>query len=93
VVNAFLAHVEITQKSRDPYTVGPQLARPDGFVTFKNALHEGYYGLNSLELTFAQALDKQGIPWARNPSRTGYHPASNDRADGVLLFRLHHLVR
>ncbi len=72
VVDAFLEHVKITQKSRDPYTVGPQLARPDGFVTFKNALHEGYDGLNSLELPFAQVLDKQGIPWARNPSRTGY---------------------
>lgn len=72
VVECFLDHVEIIQKTRDPYTVGPQLARPDGFVTFKNAIHDGYDGLNSLELPFAQVLDSQGIPWARNPSRTGY---------------------
>lgn len=72
VVDAFLAHVEIIQKPRDPYIVGPQLARRDAIVPFKNAVHDGYDGLNSLELPFAQVLDKQGIPWARNPSRTGY---------------------
>jgi type III restriction enzyme len=72
VVEVFLDHVEIIQKARDPYTVGPQLARPDEFFVFKNAIHDGYDGLNALEHMFAQVLDKQGIPWARNPSRTGY---------------------
>lgn len=72
VVDTFLDRVEIIQKPRDPYTVGPQLARPDTFVAFKNSIHDGYDGLNSLELAFAQVLDKQGVPWGRNPSRTGY---------------------
>ncbi|MBF6555938.1 MAG: hypothetical protein IVW52_07135 [Acidimicrobiales bacterium] len=72
VVDTFLDQVEIIQKPRDPYVVGPQLARPDSFVTFKNAIHEGYDGLNTLELAFAHELDKQGAPWGRNPSRTGY---------------------
>ena len=72
VVDTFLDHVEIIQKPRDPCIAGPQLARPDSVVTFKNAIHDGYDGLNSLELAFAHVLDKQGVPWSRNPSRTGY---------------------
>lgn len=72
VVDTFLANVEIIQKARDPYVVGPQLARPDTFEPFTNSLHAGYDGLNTLESPFAHILDKQGIPWARNPSRTGY---------------------
>ena len=42
--------------------------------TFSNALHEGYSGLNeSLELPFARAIDKTGLTWYRNPSRSGYN--------------------
>lgn len=41
---------------------------------FTNALHEGYSGLNeSLELPFARAIDKTGLAWYRNPSRSGYN--------------------
>lgn len=72
VVETFFDNVEIIQKPRDPYLVGPQLARPDTFVPFKNSIHEGYDGLNSFEFPFAQALDNQGVTWTRNPSRTGY---------------------
>jgi len=39
---------------------------------FANAVHGGYDGLNSLEATFAKALDKSGVPWARNIPRTGF---------------------
>jgi type III restriction enzyme len=39
---------------------------------FTNALHEGYDGLNPLESTFARALDGAGVPWFRNPPRSGY---------------------
>jgi type III restriction enzyme len=72
VVDTFLDRVEIIQKPRDPYTVGPQLARPDSLIRFKNAVHEGYDGLNALELAFAHALDNKSVTWSRNPSRTGY---------------------
>jgi type III restriction enzyme len=72
VVERFLEHVEIIQKTRDPYVVGPLLARPDDVVPFQNSLHAGYDRLNSLELGFAQALDKLGVTWSRNPARTGY---------------------
>jgi type III restriction enzyme len=40
--------------------------------TFKNALHEGYDGLNDFERRFARALDDTGLTWARNRSQTGY---------------------
>lgn len=72
VVSAFLDNVRIIQKSRDPYVVGTQLARPDEIVKFKRALHEGYDRLNSLESNFARALDKHGAPWCRNLPRSGY---------------------
>jgi type III restriction enzyme len=72
VVDTFLEHVEIIQKPRDPYGVGPQLARTDDLVPFENSLHEGYDDLNSLELAFARVLDRQGVTWCRNASRTGY---------------------
>jgi type III restriction enzyme len=35
-------------------------------------LHEGYSGLNPLELKFARAIDNTGLTWYRNPSRSGY---------------------
>ena len=36
------------------------------------SVHEGYAGLNSIEEPFANELDKSGLTWARNPSRSGY---------------------
>lgn len=41
-------------------------------MEFKNAVHEGYAGLNGLEGHFAEALDRTGLAWCRNPSRSGY---------------------
>jgi type III restriction enzyme len=72
VVDAFLENVRLTQKSRDPYVVGPQLVREEGLIRYGNSLHEGYDGLNGFEKDFAQALDGIALPWCRNPSRTGY---------------------
>jgi len=46
--------------------------RVNEMESFTNAVHDGYSGLNSLELTFARALDRTGLAWCRNPSRTGY---------------------
>ncbi len=39
---------------------------------YKNALHGEYNGLNGFEVLVAEALDKLGLDWCRNPSRTGY---------------------
>ena len=74
VVDAYIENVFLKQKSVDEYEVGPALVRKDEWETFDNALHEGYSGLNeSLELPFARAIDKTGLTWYRNPSRSGYN--------------------
>lgn len=72
VVDAYLKNVALVQRKVDPYVVGPVLAREDDVIPFDNAIHEGYDGLNNLELDFARALDKTGADWCRNPVRTGY---------------------
>lgn len=73
VVDAYVENVVLKQQRPNPYRVGPVFVRPDSMVSFDNALHVGYSDLNpSLELPFSKALDKHGLPWCRNPSRSGY---------------------
>lgn len=73
VVAAYIENVYLKQRVLDEYVVGPALVRRDEMDVFKNALHEGYSGLNrTLELPFAHAIDKLGLPWYRNPPRSGY---------------------
>lgn len=72
VVNAYLDHVALVQRKMDPYVVGPVLAHEEEVEPFKNAIHEGYDGLNDLERDFSRAIDRAGVPWCRNPPRTGY---------------------
>lgn len=75
VVDAYLDNVYIKQKKADGYTVGSVLVRKDDLTKFDNALHAGYSGLNeTLELPFAEAIDKIGVAWCRNPasSKSGY---------------------
>lgn len=72
VVDAYLDNVYLVQRKFDPYPVGPQMVRLDEAESFENALHGSYDGLNTLESSFAEALDETGFPWIRNPSRTGF---------------------
>ena len=72
MVEAYIDNVQLKQKRMDPYEVGATLERKEGLELFKNAVHEGYNGLNALELGFAKALDETGLTWCRNPSRSGY---------------------
>lgn len=73
VVKEYIDNVRLAQRGPNPYYPGIILARPDEVHPFKNAVHTGYAGLNlSLEMPFAEALDKIGLPWCRNPARTGY---------------------
>jgi type III restriction enzyme len=73
VVAAYIENVELRQKVLDEYIVGPALVRSEEIEKFVNALHDGYDGLNTtLELPFARAIDKLGLTWYRNPSRSGY---------------------
>lgn len=72
VVHAYIENVSLVQRKPNPYPVGPILVREAETEPFDNALHAGYEGLNGLERTFARALDKTGLTWARNPPRSGY---------------------
>jgi type III restriction enzyme len=69
----YLEHVVLKQRTHNPYVVGEVLVDPTTAETFENALHGSYSGLNkTLELPFAQELDKLGAPWCRNPPRSGF---------------------
>jgi type III restriction enzyme len=73
VVKQYVDDVRLVQRGPNPYVVSAILARPEELAEFKNAIHEGYSGLNpTLESPFAEALDRIGLPWCRNPSRIGY---------------------
>ncbi|MBO0600025.1 hypothetical protein I2485_15355, partial [Nesterenkonia sp. E16_7] len=71
-VAEYLRYAVIKQHKPKPYAVGSTLVRRGSMDTFRNALHEGYDGLNDLERRFARAIDETGLPWARNRSQTGY---------------------
>lgn len=71
-VDEYLRHAVIKQLKPNPYEVGSTLVRMGQIRRYKNALHEGYDGLNSLEERFADAIDDTGLVWARNRSQTGY---------------------
>jgi len=72
VVAAFIENVRLKQRKSNPYTVGSTLVQPDDLVAYKNAAHEGYAGLNSLERAFAEEIDEADITWCRNPPRSGF---------------------
>jgi type III restriction enzyme len=80
VADAYIDHSTIVQNALDnPYVVDSVPVDEKNFVRFKNALHEGYSGLNSLEREFAEALDKTKKVWCRNPSQAGYEIPLLDR--------------
>ncbi|BCW86476.1 hypothetical protein NicSoilE8_41490 (plasmid) [Arthrobacter sp. NicSoilE8] len=72
VVEAYIREVRLVQRTPDPYIPREMLMRDEEIEPFENSLHEGYSGLNGLELIVAPAIDKLGLPWMRNPSLTGY---------------------
>lgn len=72
VVDEYLRHAIVKQFKPNPYEIGSTLVRRGSMEPFKNALHEGYDGLNDFERAFAHALDDTGLTWARNRSQTGY---------------------
>jgi type III restriction enzyme len=61
VAHAFVENVSLKLRKPNPYTVGSLLQQPADVVAFPNALHEGYEGLNSDELNFAQALERTNL--------------------------------
>lgn len=71
-VDEYLRYAVVKQHKPKPYTIGSTLVRRGIMESFKNAVHEGYDGLNDLERRFARAIDETGLKWARNRSQTGY---------------------
>lgn len=71
-ISAYLENVYLNQQRVNDYEVGGVLVDPSKTITFDNAVHAGYDGLNNLEVQFATALDALGLPWARNIPRLGY---------------------
>jgi len=71
-VGAYLENVYLKQQRLNEYHVPAVLVDPGKVVRFSNAVHEGYDGLNNLELQFANALDELDLRWARNLPRVGY---------------------
>ena len=73
VVRTYLEHVVLKQRLHNPYVVGEIMVDPTTAEPFTNSLHGPYSGLNkTLELPFAQELDKLGVTWCRNPPRSGF---------------------
>lgn len=73
VVKAYIEYSIIVQNALDhPYVIDSVPVDEANMVKFNNALHEGYSGLNDLELKFAYALDKTKRVWCRNPSQGAY---------------------
>jgi len=72
VAEAFVENVYLKLRKPNPYVVGAILQEAEGLASFDNAVHDGYTRLNGTERIFADALDRTGLTWCRNPSRVGY---------------------
>lgn len=72
IVDAYYQQAELVYESLRPFRFGA-LRVPKNAPAFTNGLYERYTGFNKFELVFAQALDKAGNTWHRNPSAGGFH--------------------
>ena len=71
VVEAFYQQCDLVYGSERLFHFGI-LRVPKKGISFTNGLYERYAGFNNFELLFANALDKVGNIWHRNPSSGGY---------------------
>lgn len=72
IVAAYYQDAELVYESVRPFLFGTVRA-PKNAPQFTNGLYERYSGFNKFEMPFAQALDKSGYTWHRNPSAGGFH--------------------
>lgn len=72
IVAAYYQHAELVYESLRPFQFG-SLRVLKIAPAFANGLYERYSSFNKFELPFAQALDKSGHVWHRNPSASGFH--------------------
>lgn len=72
IVEAYYQQAELVYETVRPFRFGA-IRVPKNAKAFTNGLYERYAGFNKFELPFAQALDKVGNTWHRNPSAGGFH--------------------
>lgn len=85
VVEAFYQQSELVYESLKPFHFGV-LRVPKNGLSFTNGLYARYAGFNKFELVFANALDKVGNTWHRNPSSGGFHIPLLSEGDTASFF-------
>lgn len=71
IVEAYFQHADLVYETVHPFEFGPIRVQKTA-QAFDHALYERYSGLNKLELSCAQALDKTKNTWHRNPTSGGF---------------------
>jgi len=71
IAEAFYQHAELVYESVRPFTFGTVRVQKQA-PAFTNSLYARYSDFNRFELPFAQALDRSGEVWHRNPSNGGF---------------------
>jgi len=71
IVEAYYERTSLVYETAKPF-VFPAMRVPKKAQVFTNGLYERYTGFNKFELLFANALDKLGNTWHRNPSNGGF---------------------
>ncbi|MDH6182651.1 DEAD/DEAH box helicase family protein [Polaromonas sp. CG_23.6] len=72
IVDAYYQQADLVYESLRPFSFGAMRV-PKNAPSFTNGVYERYSGFNKFELDFAQALDKPGLTWHRNPSAGGFY--------------------
>ena len=73
LVKQFLEYTQIAATPDEPKRVGEAPVDISNNVSFTNAVHPAYSGLNPDEVDCAKAIDILGWNWFRNPSNGGLH--------------------
>lgn len=71
IVETYYQRTSLVYETAKPF-VFPAMRVPKKAQAFTNGLYERYTGFNKFELLFANALDKLGSTWHRNPSNGGF---------------------
>lgn len=71
IVATYYQRTSLVYETAKPF-VFPAMRVPKKAQAFTNGLYERYSGFNKFEQLFANALDKVGSTWHRNPSNGGF---------------------
>lgn len=71
LVGTYYQLTDLVYESAQPF-VFPTVRVPKKAIAYTNGLYARYAGMNRFERDFADALDKSGDLWHRNPSSSGF---------------------